>query len=430
MKTIKILFISAFCLVTINSIFSQWQTYYTAGSNITFIDVCLVDQNVIWACGTSGTVVRSINGGVSWSLLNIGNTAYACYAIYSISSNIAWVAVDFYKRLYKTTNGGINWQEQIVITSGIGGLHFFNQNTGIFISYDHVYGIDTSRLYITRNGGTNWYVSPNSPVTSILVEKYLGALDTNFVWITDNNKIYVLRGGLDNAWEVHTIDTLNPYILASYFSDQNTGYVCDGGIGTQGFKLFRTTNSGINWSVYSSDSSTSVISLHFIPNSSLAFVNGGFNIAISTNNGVNWHHKVKYTYALDSMELWYMDAFDSNSVWIPANKGRLLKYNINYIGVLPISTQVPAGFSLSQNFPNPFNPATRISISLPASGDVSLLIYDINGRLTQVILQDKFLQAGVYYAEIDLKGLASGVYFYSMFFNNKTISTKKMVLVK
>lgn len=125
-----------------------------------------------------------------------------------------------------------------------------------------------------------------------------------------------------------------------------------------------------------------------------------------------------------------MDAFDSNSVWIPANKGRLLKYNINYIGVLPISTQVPAGFSLSQNFPNPFNPATRISISLPTSGDVSLLIYDVNGRLTQVILQDKFLQAGVYYAEIDLKGLASGVYFYSMFFNNKTISTKKMVLVK
>lgn len=408
------------------TLFSQWQIHYAAGIQVTLNDVFVLNNEIIWACGSGGTVVKTTNGGLTWTTSNIGNTSM-CNLIYADGINIAWVTADIDRRLYKTTNGGLNWIEVFYVSTGIENIRFFNTTTGVVTSRAPS-GNDTAKIFITRNGGANWYKSLNSPVTSVLQYKSLGAIDTNFIWITDDNKCLILRNGLDNIWDIKTIDTLNPFIMGSFFINNNTGYVCDGGIATQGLKMFKTTNGGINWNVHSSDSSLTLINMLKPVNSEMVFVNGYTVIAYTRNNGLSWNRK-RFAQA-DSIAMGFMGCYDTNSVWISANKGRLLKYNFNYIGIIPESGNIPGEFDISQNFPNPFNPATRISISLPASGDVSLLIYDINGRLTQVILQDKFLQAGVYYAEIDLKGLASGVYFYSMFFNNKTISTKKMVLVK
>lgn len=70
-------------------------------------------------------------------------------------------------------------------------------------------------------------------------------------------------------------------------------------------------------------------------------------------------------------------------------------------------------YALTQNVPNPFNPATRIEYTLVAGSDVSLKVYDMTGRLVKTLVNDRQTR-GVYTIDFDATGLASGVYVYEI----------------
>ena len=94
---------------------------------------------------------------------------------------------------------------------------------------------------------------------------------------------------------------------------------------------------------------------------------------------------------------------------------------------------IPNHVSISQNFPNPFNPETQFSYTLNESGTISLGIYDIMGKLVYAVY-DGFQRAGnhnVFWAGLDQnkRPISSGVYFYRLVTQSNTIS-KKMVLAK
>jgi hypothetical protein len=93
---------------------------------------------------------------------------------------------------------------------------------------------------------------------------------------------------------------------------------------------------------------------------------------------------------------------------------------------------VPVEFELSQNFPNPFNPTTKIQYALPKDGKVQLVIYDILGREMAKLVNNEFKSAGRYVSEFNGSRLASGIYFYRILVNDGKDFTqvKKMVLVK
>lgn len=89
---------------------------------------------------------------------------------------------------------------------------------------------------------------------------------------------------------------------------------------------------------------------------------------------------------------------------------------------------IPDEFSLSQNFPNPFNPFTKISFSLPVESNVKLVVFDALGR-EMVKLVNQKLQAGAYDYEFNGTNFASGVYFYRIEADD-FVQTKRMVLLK
>jgi len=99
----------------------------------------------------------------------------------------------------------------------------------------------------------------------------------------------------------------------------------------------------------------------------------------------------------------------------------------------PYKVVVKAPFSLSQNSPNPFNPATTIKFTVPEDGYVNLDVYDVAGRRVRTLV-DGHRKADFYRVVWDGTNdrgvsVASGVYFYRLK-AGKNVMSKKMVLLR
>ena len=91
-------------------------------------------------------------------------------------------------------------------------------------------------------------------------------------------------------------------------------------------------------------------------------------------------------------------------------------------------TAQPLAYTLSQNFPNPFNPSTVIQYQIPGAGPVRLTVYDILGREVATLV-DGVQQPGTHEARFDGGGLASGVYLYRIQAAG-FVQQRKMILQK
>jgi hypothetical protein len=109
-------------------------------------------------------------------------------------------------------------------------------------------------------------------------------------------------------------------------------------------------------------------------------------------------------------------------------------------GVETVSYDLPETYSITQNFPNPFNPTTEIQFGVPRDSRVQIIIYDILGRKVKTLV-DNEMAPGTYKAIWDGRddnglGVASGVYLYRIVAKSSSISgqdfvlTKKMILMK
>ena len=89
---------------------------------------------------------------------------------------------------------------------------------------------------------------------------------------------------------------------------------------------------------------------------------------------------------------------------------------------------MPTAFSLNQIYPNPFNPSTMISYQLPEETRVTLVVYNIEGKLIRT-LKSAVEDAGRYLIEWNAQGLPSGVYFVTLNAGGFT-QTQKLMMVK
>ena len=92
------------------------------------------------------------------------------------------------------------------------------------------------------------------------------------------------------------------------------------------------------------------------------------------------------------------------------------------------NTDGELGFSLEGNYPNPFNPVTEISFSVPSASHVRLEVFNVSGQKVTTLV-DRELCAGYHQVTWDASAVASGVYFYRMQAGAFT-DVRKMVLVK
>ncbi|HWA06025.1 MAG TPA: T9SS type A sorting domain-containing protein [Ignavibacteria bacterium] len=421
--TALFIFLNIFLLNT--QFLAQW-VELNSGVSVKLNSLSSIKELTTWACGNNGTVIKSSNMGDNWTNGNqSGITAnITLNHIYCINENIVLTAGNdgSVTYLYRTINGGASWDVVKQQTGGkFNALHFIDNNTGILIG-DPVGG--RWSIWKTVNGGINWdstgcYLPQNGNEKGYA--NSLWASGNNIWFGTDNFRVYKT----DNyalSWQ--TLSTGTEKNSASLWFD------FDFNIGLSGnTNLIRTINSGNNWSIEPLPGSGNIISTTGSAHSRFNWVIRSDNrIYLNPHNSNNWVHDYtapngNYTYI--SIE---RNGYFSGAVFALRDNGGISRTYFLSLGINTISTSIPENFRLEQNFPNPFNPVTKIRFEIPAAGYVNLSIFDVMGQKIETLVNGKMMP-GVFEAEFNASKLNSGVYFCRLSTENFS-ETKKMILIK
>lgn len=358
---------------------------FSTTSYSAFTCIQMLDNNTGYVCGSYGAIYRTTNGGSNWDSVIVegSNSSVAFRKIDFINANTGWAfstytsSVTDSATIFKTTNAGVNWTKQYIPAStasnrGVYSADMIDANTGWIVSYQ-------PRPWRTTNGGANWAIdSITDGFSGFMYDIQMFSSTSGYI-VGSSGRLYKLTAA--NIWDTVSIPSRNVTIYGLAFSDRNNGYI----FGSSG-SCFSTTTAGASWNTVNTTSSTSI------------------------NNG-------------------YMTA--DLKAFAVGSSGYIFKNNNILTGIAGNETPlIPTQYSLEQNYPNPFNPTTTIKFGLPKDGLVSIKIYDIAGREVMKLVNNQHMKAGFQTQMFNGSNLASGVYFYSLVVDSKLISTKKMVLVK
>ncbi len=337
----------------------------------------------------SNDIVMSTNGGTVWNLLFIGNS-YPVPVVEIDPTNSATVYVgvgSFY--LHRSTDRGQTWHlvtqalanrmTSLAIAPSNDSILYLGFNPGLFKSSDRGNTWTSLSLGFQLVSGVRIAVDPrNSDVVYVAVYTN-GSLPGG---------IYKSTNGGSSWNEMNNgLDTQDRQINSLAISPKNPNELFLGIYSSQ-HVLFRTTDGGMSWS---------------------DFTNG-----LSGSGTVN-------SIAIDTLnDRVYV------GVYLSPGPSGLYIYD-QTTSANETTSELPARLLLEQNFPNPFNPTTRIHFSIGSSAFVSLKIHDILGREVG-ILTNQELRAGTYNVEFDAIGLASGVYFAVLSSEGSTIRRKMMFM--
>ena len=161
------------------------------------------------------------------------------------------------------------------------------------------------------------------------------------------------------------------------------------------------------------------------------------DIDYSIDNGKTWKHIVDDYDANNGSFSWIVPQIEADSCKIRIVNSDEKNYDDEFVSksTFKITNQtnvkdnsLPAEYSLSDNYPNPFNPATTIAYSLPKESHVVITVYNAIGQLVKTLVNDD-KPAGYYSINFNASGLSSGIYFYRLTAGSFT-AVKKFVLMK
>ncbi len=351
---------------------NSWEIQFSPDGR-DFRSIHMIDIYNGWTVGQFGKALKTTNGGGTWTpVTNIPSSNQTLTCVDFVNVNTGWVFGYSPNSIYKTTDGGNSWTTQTSnAPNGARWASMVDANTGYF----NTYNITASEIYKTTNGGINW-----------------------------TEQSYPNPG---NLWKIKMIDA-------------NSGYVC-GDLG----RLFRTTDGGLNWVTVTPPGNNNYTTTDWYDlNNGVLGAGSGYS-AVTTNGGQSWF--IKNT---GGSAVWEMKMAHPDTIWSAQAFGYIFKYMKGVTPVIEWKNSVPSEYILKQNYPNPFNPSTTIEFCLPRSGYVVLKLYDIAGREIKQLISGIEFNPGTVRYEFDGTNLASGVYFYSLYADNKLINTKKMLLLK
>ena len=341
-------------------------------------------------------VYKSTDEGITWNVYYQQTFPNDISALSNVDGKV-WLSSS-YTNAY-TTNNGINWT---TVNLNKYVYDFASYNGRIFA------GTESWRCFYTTNMGFNWMVCDD---ISEDVKCFYSA-GANFLAGTSQSLYYSTNSGTN--WNL-----VQPYYLATNAFCGNPSNIFAGTL----VGVWYSTNYGVNWSQTALNSGN-VKALQTYGNNIIAgtWSNG---VYVSSNGGTSWIQKNEGLSGQNIISL----GISGNTIFAGTESNGILKRPLSEIvGIQNASTETPSAYSLSQNYPNPFNPTTNIKFSIVKTGQAKLIVYDVQGREVQTLVNER-LQPGTYEAAFDGSALNTGIYFYKLITGTFS-ETKKMLLIK
>jgi hypothetical protein len=192
----------------------------------------------------------------------------------------------------------------------------------------------------------------------------------------------------------------------------------------------KTTDGGTTWTTFGVLDFEEIYDLFFISPDSGVVVGKPGIVRFTADGGNTWEEDPAVTDLLGGRSIKKIIAMDDVS-------GRVIGDSLNIIFTTDSSVLSAVdedgnhihNYSLSNNYPNPFNPSTIFEYNLPHFGFVTLKVYDMLGREIATLVNEE-KPAGSYKLEFNAEDLASGIYYYQIKVGNEFVETRKMILMK
>lgn len=405
----------------------------------------------------------------TWTRLNVP-TLQALRHVQFVDAETGWAAGDS-GGIVHTGDGGVTWEIQSsVATNSISDLFFLDAQRGWATYWNYSTPPYGTVILSTTNGGQTWessdYPAENVFLTSVFFHDSLNGLAGGLLGEIN----YTEDGG--QTWTPATLDSGSADNLpwrSFHFLDRNFGFGCGGRFDLPGV-IWRTFNGGLSW-----DSSRvgpePIQKMAFLDPVTIIGVGGDFEYGSgavrSTDGGGTWDYRSLETFGVafglgfrTPREGWAALGFarefirttngglswgpeetpenssildivfpDSLTGYAVGDSGRIYKYTSQGVGIGDETvSRIPESHRLYPNYPNPFNPATRIPYRLATAAAVRIEVFSVLGERVAVVVDER-RPAGVYEARFEGGGLPAGVYLVRMQAGAYR-GVEKMVLVK
>ncbi|HEX3798006.1 MAG TPA: SBBP repeat-containing protein [Verrucomicrobiae bacterium] len=246
------------------------------------------------------TLFKTTDGGNDWSVSNTGLASSTVYSVLANPANPSVVYALTANGCFKSTNAGAGW---FSVNNGLGPIFSplvmqASGSTELALDPQHpdtLYAVSYGGIYKTTDGGANWNFLP-LPISSIVQTVAVDPESSSIVYAGQygQNLYKSIDGG--NTWNAVTNGLNNFNISLVAVDPQNSSVLYTAVDNFSGFDLFRSTNGGANWSITSSGFAQGIVTaVAFAPgNSSNVFatvvssITGNSVFCVSTNGGVSW----------------------------------------------------------------------------------------------------------------------------------------------
>lgn len=414
-----------------------------------------------FADGSFHLILSSIDKGYEWGFdheqyYNVDLTDqqfFLEYALRFLNTGELYDTIninELYPGYYYRASG--NFDKLIIASAG------FNSETSHLFFQNHVYSIDTQNLEFWKNGNittpiiiNGYYIDffygseyqvYNDQLELLYTNTEIPLFDlytpmevinycfetpifaANTVMLGDNRYAVVYHFNEDYSISSQVIEsdeliTLSPGVFFHYWHNYNFGY---------GRGVFSYNQATHEWRT-NYDCPTGWI-VNFVSNGHIISYGEETNIFDEELNIVASFDEVLGNFG-DSTSFYKAHYFEKFGYYLPEDNAYILTeleimVNNENVDLIPLNISL-------ENYPNPFNPETTISYSIPVAGVVTVDIYNLLGQKVRTLV-DGHKEAGKHSVvwngtNKNKESLSSGIYFYRMK-SGKFSSTKKMILMK
>ena len=288
--------------------------YNEAGLNT----ICFTDENTGFAGGDEGTILKTTDGGESWTSNSSGtfDNINVIYFIPRSKGMIGFIGGSFSNAVSeknlpfkKTTDGGTNWTiiESKIPPYSINTIYFLNADTGfaagsLYTQCKYYSSCYDNYILKTTNRGIDWdtiNMKVGIDVEATIKSMFFTDIKTGYAVgnTQENDGLFVKTMDGGNTWLGMRISKIQDFDLrrfnSIYFTDQNTGYASGfmyPGIGPKNNLLFiiKTTDVGNTWNILNVELSNEITSIYFINQNTGYAIEIGGEIIMTNDGGASW----------------------------------------------------------------------------------------------------------------------------------------------